>query len=78
MSTPTAKILKIKLKNTPNIHTAMGRQSKATKARHRNFRRVNNPQNLSVEDGSDDKDLNFEDNNLTGEQILFSLPFFEA
>ena len=42
----------------------MGRQSKATKARHRNLGRVNNPQNLSVEDGSHDEDLNFEDNNL--------------
>ena len=39
----------------------MGRQSKATKARHSNLGWINNPQNPSVEDAFKDEDLDFED-----------------
>ena len=49
----------------------MGRQSKATKARRSNLGRLNNPQNPSVEDASDDEDLDFEDNDLLEHGFFF-------
>ncbi len=49
----------------------MGRQSKATKAWHSNLGRLNNPQNPSVEDASDDEDLDFEDNDLLEHGFFF-------
>jgi len=49
----------------------MGRQSKATKARRSNFGRPNNTQNPSVEDASDDEDLDFEDDNLLEHGFFF-------
>lgn len=49
----------------------MGRQSKATKARRSNLGRLNNPQNPSVEDASDDEDLDFEDNDLLKHGFFF-------
>lgn len=49
----------------------MGRQSKATKARLSNLGRLNNPQNPSVEDASDDEDLDFEDNDLLEHGFFF-------
>lgn len=49
----------------------MGRQSKATKARRSNLGRLKNPQNPSVEDASDDEDLNFEDDDLPEHGFFF-------
>ena len=49
----------------------MGRQSKATKARLSNLGRLNNPQNPSVEDASDDEDLDFEDDDLLEHGFIF-------
>jgi len=49
----------------------MGRQSKATKAQRSNLGRLNNPQNPSVEDASDDEDLDFEDNDLLEHGFFF-------
>ena len=49
----------------------MGRQSKATKARRSNLGRLNNPQNPSVEDASDDEDSDFEDNDLLEHGFFF-------
>ena len=42
----------------------MGRQSNATRARLNNLGKINNPQNPSVEDVSDDEDPDFEDDLL--------------
>ena len=49
----------------------MGRQSKATKAWLSNLRRLNNPQNPSVEDASDNEDLDFEDDDLLKHGFFF-------
>jgi hypothetical protein len=49
----------------------MGRQSKATKNWCSNFGKLNNPQNPSVEDASDDEDLDFEDNDLLEHGFFF-------
>ena len=49
----------------------MGRHSKATKARHSNLGRLKNPQKSSVEDASDDEDLDFEDDNLLEHGFFF-------
>lgn len=51
----------------------MGRQSKATKARHSNLGWINNPQNPSVEDAFEDEDLDFEDSNNLLEHGFFFL-----
>jgi len=49
----------------------MGRQSKAKKAQCSNLGRLNNPQNPSVEDASDNEDLDFEDNDLLEHGFFF-------
>jgi len=49
----------------------MGRQSKATQAQHSNFGRPNNPQNPTVDDASEDEDLDFEDDNLLEHGLFF-------
>jgi hypothetical protein len=59
-------------------HITMGRQSNATRAQFNNLGKTNNPQNPSVEDVSNDKDLDFEDNLLEhGFFFLDDEPEFE-
>jgi len=49
----------------------MGRRSKATQARRDNLRKLDNPQNPSVEDVSDDEDEVFEDEDLLEHGFFF-------
>ena len=55
----------------PKAHTSMGRQSKAKKGSTCNFGKLNNAQNPSVEDASDDEDLDFEDDDLLEDRFFF-------